>query len=176
MEGILRCKLDLAGESHGIEDRKSALHLFFEFVIYGLIYRYDIFFIVAAFGAKEPVNDIAVVRKEDQACRVLIETPDREDPFRIADVIDDVVFIPFICRAGDPQRLMESQIDMVVGRKDDLAVDTDDLPGEYLRAGDCGDAVDRDGARFDIFVGFPSGTETAGTDVLIDANRCAFFW
>ena len=60
---------------------------------------------------------------------------------------------------------------MIVIRKDRLTVDHNRLTGMHLASGNGREAVDRDHTEFHQFVRFPSGTETAGTDIFIYTYR-----
>ena len=171
VECTLTRDIYLAGKCDRIQDRNSVFHFMSKIIIDRSVNGNDILFVMTSFRTKQAVYDISVIGQKNETCGVLIKSSDRKDPLRVIDIIDDIVLVTLIGRACDPQGLMKSKIDMIVCGKHRLSIDQNDLSREDLGTGDRSYAIDRDEPCFDIFVCFPSGTETTGADIFIDASR-----
>ena len=73
--------------------------------------RDDVFLLVVVLGAQDLVDDVAVVREQDQALGLLVEPADREDSLGVIDEVDDVALDVALGRAGDADRLVERDVD-----------------------------------------------------------------
>ena len=80
-------------------------------VVEPAIDRDDVLLLVVVLGAQHLVDDVAVVREQDQALGVLVEPADREDPLGMVDEVDDVALDVALGRARDADRLVERDVD-----------------------------------------------------------------
>src|SRR5277367_821600 len=90
------------------------------------------------FGAKDFVDDVAVVRQEDETFGVLVQPPDRKDAFGMPDKSDDVVFDMGFGGGGDSHRFVEGDVDLLFLCTDEFAVDAYFVAVGNLSA-QCGD-------------------------------------
>ena len=63
--------------------------------------------------AQDLVDYIAVIGQQNKTFRVLVESSDGEDPFIVADEIDDIVGIAAVGRADDTLRLIKGNEDQI---------------------------------------------------------------
>ena len=75
------------------------------------IHRHHVFLLVLVLGAQDFVDDVAVVGEQDQAFGVLVQPADRKDSLAVADELDDVVLDVRLGGAGDPDGLVERDVD-----------------------------------------------------------------
>ena len=123
------------------------------------------------FRAQNFVDDVAVVRQENQAFGVLVQPPDRKDTFRVRDQVDDVVLDVRFGGAGDADRLVESNVNLLLLGADQLAVDAH-LVARGNPGAQCGAlAVAGDAARINPFVRLTPRTDTGLADVLVESHR-----
>src|SRR5579862_6707174 len=89
-------------------------------------------------GTQDLVDDVTVVRQENEPLGILVQTPDRKDAFGVPDQINDVVLDVGFGRAGDPGRLVQSNVNLLLLGADQIAVDayliTCGDPGSQARA------------------------------------------
>src|SRR6202022_2670400 len=83
----------------------------------------DVLLFMIVFGTEDLIDDVAVVRQEDQTLRVLVQAPDRKDAFWVPDEVDDVVLDVGLRGAGHSHRLIEGQIDLLFLGADRLTID-----------------------------------------------------
>ena len=154
-EGPASQLLDLALAGHGVEDGHAASHATDEAACDGLVDRDDVLFLVVVPSPQDLVDDVPVVRQEDESFARLVEAADREDARGVANVVDDVVGLDAcIGGADDAHGLVERQVHpLVVGRTDLLAIDAHGVPRSHLRTqlGNC--AIDGDSPLREQLVG-----------------------
>src|ERR1700686_713143 len=105
------------------------------------------------FGTEDFVDDLSVVRQEDQPLRVLVQSPYRKDALRIPDEIDDIVLDMSLGGAGNSDWLIEGNVDLVFFRTDRGAVDAYPVAVDDPGAECPNLTVTSDAARFDPLVG-----------------------
>ena len=114
-ENVFAYLLHFAFTGNGIEYRDAIAHPLYEAVGYGFIYRYDIFFLVVIARTEYLVHYVAIVSHKNKPLTGLIKTPYREYPFRIIDIVYDIIPHVRVCGAFYAYRLIEGKIDMLSG-------------------------------------------------------------
>jgi hypothetical protein len=79
-----------AGLRWALEDNNPLSHAVDEHLIVWMIDRHLVFPFMPVLSPQNLIHDVPVVREENEAGRVLIESTDRKDPFRMADLRDDI--------------------------------------------------------------------------------------
>lgn len=121
-------------------------------------------------GAKDLVDDIAIVGEEDEAPGGFVQAADGEKALLVADEGDDVFWLFWIGRTDDAYRFIEGDIERLGFGFERLTIDPDDITGRDPVAGTGGLVVDGDPAGVDQPVGFPSGADAGLADVLVEAD------
>ena len=75
------------------------------------IHRDLVFTLMPELCPQDLVHDVAVIGEENQAGRVLVEPADRKDPFRMADLSDDIARNVGFARRRDAYRLVIFDVD-----------------------------------------------------------------
>src|SRR4029077_9548269 len=131
----------------------------------------DVFLLMVVFGTKNFIDDVAVVRQEDQAFGVLVQSTDWEDTFRVSDQIDDVVLDVSFGGASDSGGLVERNVDLRSLGTDQLAVDAHLVTGADPSTQGGALPVAGDSARFNPLVRLAPRTDTGFADVLVEPHR-----
>ncbi len=99
---------------------------------------------MSEFSAENLVDDVAVVRQQDEAGRILVQPPDRKNPLRMADLRNDIARDMRFARGRDADRLMILDIESRFAPWDDTALAGDDIIGRDLITQSSHSTVDRD--------------------------------
>src|ERR1700720_890335 len=134
------------------------------------IYRHHVLLFMIVLRTKNFVDDVAVVRQQYQPLRIPIQSPDRENPFRVPDVPDDVVFDVSFGGADDADRLVEGDVGLLFFDADQFAIDADFIALRYLRAQHGNLAVAGHAACFDPLVRLAPRTRSGFADVFIEPH------
>jgi hypothetical protein len=134
------------------------------------IHRHDVLFFMIVFGTEDLVDDIAVVREEDQTLRVLVQSPYGKDALRVPDEIDDVVLDVGFRGAGNSDGLIEGNIDLLFFDADRLTVDAYVVAVHDPRAQRGELTVASNAARIDPLVRLTPRTDAGFADVLIESH------
>ena len=103
--------LDFTALGNRIENRYARTHLTQKIARYGLVYRHDVLLLVAVLHAQNPVDDIAVVGKQNKAGAGLVEPADGENALGVTHKIDDVGRIASVGGTGNAHRLVQGEVD-----------------------------------------------------------------
>ena len=166
----------LAGQGDLAVQRHAAAHAAQEFVADLMVHHHQIFLLQLVLGAQDRVDDVAVAGQQDQAFRILVQTPDREDPLLVADEIDDVALHVGLGGAGHADRLVQGDIDvpaLALGRRprlQRLAVDAHLVAFAHFGADPAALSVDRDPAFADQPVGLAPRAVAGVADVFVEAH------
>ena len=79
-----------AGFGRTVENDDPLSHAVNERLIEWMIDRHLVFPFMPVLGSQDLVHDVPVVREKNEAGGVLVESADRKDPLRMADLRDDV--------------------------------------------------------------------------------------
>jgi len=131
---------------------------------------YEILPLVAELGAKNLVDNVAVVRHEDETGRVLVQPSDWENPLGMPDFLDDIPVDMRLARRRDTDRLMIFDIDGRLAPGNHPAVAGDDIGGAHPVAHLCRMPVDRDCSQFDQAVRLAPRADPMLRKKLVDAN------
>ena len=169
-----RAKLhDLARPGRGVREPHTARHARHEFGRDRVIDGDDVFLLVMVLGPQHLVDDITIVREEDQAFRVLVEPTDRKHPFGMIHEIYDVAFDVALRGAGDADGLVERDVDradLLACGADRVTIEAHVVPFGDLRAERGRDAVDGDAALGDEGVGLPPRACAALAQVFVESQ------
>jgi len=116
------------------------------------------------------IHKIAVVCQKNEAGRVLVQPPNREDPLRVPDFSNDIPFDMRLARRRDPDRFMIFDVDGRRAPGNDLPLAGDHVPGAHPVAQFGHATVDRDGSRLNQAVGLAPRTNPVLRKKLIDAD------
>ncbi|MNT40657.1 hypothetical protein D3C72_1769840 [compost metagenome] len=110
-----------------------------------------------------------MIGEEDQPLRVFVQASYGEDTGAVVDEIDDIVFLALFGGTDDPDRLVQRYKDQVVfvTRFNQLTVDLDDVPWEYLIAKRNALAIDKNVALFDITIGVAARADAALANIFV---------
>jgi hypothetical protein len=161
---------DLARIRHRAEDRHTRCHAVEEILRQRSIDRDDVFLFVLVLRAQHAVDDVAVVRQQDQPLGILVEAPDRKDALAMPDEVHDVVRHLAVRRAFDADRLVEGQVEALRLCEERLAVDEHLVVVIDLRAEHRHRAIDADPAGLDPLVGFASRADPGFAQVLVEPH------
>jgi hypothetical protein len=131
----------------------------------------EVFLLVIVLHAQDFVDDVAVVGQQDQAFGILVQAPDRKDPLAVADQIDDVAIDVRFAGAGNADRLVQRDVDVLFLGADRLAVDADLVALCHLRAEHGRHAVAGHAPLLDPLVGLAARTGAGLADVLVESHR-----
>ena len=113
--------LDGAGACDGIKYRHTGSHFLEKFGCDLFIDAHDIFLFMIIACAENLIDNIAVVGQQNKTFRILVETSDGEDPFFIADEIDDIVGIATVGRTDNTLRFVKGNEDQILVLRYELA-------------------------------------------------------
>ena len=153
------------------EDAHAARHAVEKDLGHRPVDRDDVFLLVLVLAAQDLVDDVAVVGQQDQPFGVLVEPADRKDA--LAGSSRSRAMLPATCAlggAGDADRLVERDVDVLLRAADRLAVDADDVACRDLRAERRDDAVDGDAPGFDARVRLAPRAQAGLADVLVQSQ------
>lgn len=85
----------------------------------------DVLFFVIVFCPQYFIDDISIVRQQNQPLRVLVQATDRENALRMIHKINDVPFDMQLGRAGDADGLVQGDVDRSFLGADGLSIDAD---------------------------------------------------
>ncbi len=130
------------------ENDHAPRHSIQEGSVKGAIHLHEIFPFVAEFGAEDVVDDVAVVRQQNQTGRIFVQPSDRKYPLMMPDLRNDVSGNVSLARRRHADRLMVLDVEMGLPPRNDLPI-----PSDHVRRGDLiaelrHPTVDRDDARF----------------------------
>ena len=154
------------------QDRHPVGHTLNEPPGHRLVDRNQVFLFMVVSGAQNLVDQVTIAGHEDQALGVLVQPPDREDTFAVADKPLDVVFLGAVGGADDAHRLVQGNKDQIFfsARFDHLAIDLDRIPGQHLIPYSGTLAVDVDVALLNIAISLSAGTQAAFADVFVESG------
>ena len=167
----------LAGQSHVAVDAHAFGHATQEIVGHRFVHRDQIFLFLAVFSAQQFIDDVAVAGQQNQTFGILVQSADRKDALLVIDEIDDVAFHALVGRAGDADRFVQRDIDVLAGAglyiadTQGLAVDQDGIALLDPRAQRWLVAIDADPAFLDQRIGLAPGTEAGVGDEFVDTHR-----
>lgn len=133
--------------------------------------RHLVFAFVPELDTEYLVHNVAVVRQQNQAGRILIEAPDRENPFGMADFSDDVARNVGLTRGRNAHRLVILDVDPRLPPGNRLPVFGDHVLMADLVSMLRNDVVDGDASGFDQPIGFPPRADPVLGKEFVDANR-----
>ena len=162
--------LNLTGLRPTAQNHDSPGHPIEERLIEGSIHRHFIFPFMTKLRPKNLVDDIPVVRQENEPRRVFVETADREDAFRVADRGNNVARHVGFARRRHPDRFVVLDVYRLVSPQDDLAIAGDHIASYHLitQLGD--ESVDCDATGLDQSVRFPTRADPMLRKEFIDAE------
>src|ERR1700688_3033994 len=124
-------------------------------------------------GAEDLVDDVAVVRQENQTLRVLVQTPDRKNAFGVPDEVDDVVLDVGLGGAGHSDRLVESEADLFFLGANRLTRDAYLIALDDARTQAGQLAISSNAARINPLIRLAPRTDAGFADVLVEPQRDA---
>lgn len=131
------------------ENNHASSHLIQECLTKGAIYLHEIFSFVTEFGAEDSVDDVAVVRQQNETGGIFIQPSDRENTLMVPDFRDDISGNMSLTRRRHSDWLMVLDVEMGLAPRDDLPLASDNIrrgdPIAELRHS----TVNRDDARLD---------------------------
>src|SRR5690606_33476852 len=89
---------------------------------------------MAILGTEHLVDNIAVVRQQNESIGILIEPANREYALRVIDEIDDVALDMPLCGRCNADRLVQGNIDILRLRFDRAAFDANIVAFAHLAA------------------------------------------
>ena len=124
---------------------------------------------------REPVRELAVVREQERAGRVGVETSDRHDARLVRDELDDGRAAAGIARRGDDTGgLVQQQVGKPLLR-DGPPVDLDAVAARDERVQLARRTVDAHAARLDQLVCLAPRSDAGPGEVRVQAHGCASF-
>ena len=161
---------DAARSGDPVENMHSARHSGEELGGDRAIDRDAVFLLVAVRRAQQVVDDIAVIRQQEQALGVLVEAADRKDALAVCHEADHIVRNPGIGRALDADRLVKRDVHVRGLIADDAAIDPHRIAFQHLRAESCDDAVDAHAAAGYPGIGLATRAQAALAQELVDPH------
>src|SRR5450631_2324352 len=131
----------------------------------------DVLLLVVVLSPQDLVDDVAVVGQQDQALGILIEAPYGKYPFLVPDKFDDVAIDVRFAGAGDANRLVQRDVNVLLALADRLAVDAHFVTDTDLGAEHGGLAVAGNAPLLDPLVGLAARTGTRLADELVQSQR-----
>ena len=87
--------------------RNTVCHTLQKCIRHRTVHGNKIFFFMHISRPHNFVDNLTVIRQQQQSFRLFIQTPDRIDPFRIMQEINHIIFFPFFRRADNTRRLVK---------------------------------------------------------------------
>lgn len=120
--------LNLAWPCERAKNRHPSCHPSQEAFRDSFVYRHNIFFFMEISGLENLIPNLPIICHQQQALGFLVQPPHRIDPFGIIQIIDDVIFFPFLRGAHDPFWFVKCQNYFFILPADCLAVHSNILP------------------------------------------------
>lgn len=155
---------------HGTQDGESVAHALDELRGDGRLDGDDILLVVLIAGAKDLVDDVPVIRQEDEALGGLVQSADRKEALLVTDEGDDVFRLFRVCGTDDADWLVEGDIQGLRFCLERFAIDADDIAGIDPVAGAGGLVVDGHPAGVDQPISFPTRADAGLADVFVEAD------
>ncbi len=143
-ESIGRLPPNCAGQGRTSQYEHARRHAIQEFSVEWAVHTHHVLALVAVLGPQDLVDDVAVVREQDESGGVLVQSSNGEDACGVLDRGDDVAFDVRFARRRDPDRLVVLEIDPPRSPWDRTAVQLDPVAGSHRITQDRPAAVQRD--------------------------------
>ena len=122
-------------------------------------------------GSENIVHDVPVVREKDEAGRVLVEPANRKDPFRMADLRNDVTGHMRLAGRRHAHRLVILDIELGHPPGNHLSISRDNVISTDLISQAGNPLIDGHATGFDQAIGLSSRTDAMLCEEFIDAKR-----
>ena len=149
-----------------------------ELIGYRLVDADQVFLLVMVFRSQQFVDDVAIAGQQDQTLGILVEPTNRKDALLMVDEVDDVALhLAFGC-AGDANRLVQRDIDMLAHTRrnrpgpNPLALDHHLVAFGILVADPRNLPIQHDLARCNQTIRLTSRAMTGVADVFVQAHGC----
>ena len=149
--------LDAARSRLAAENHHPRSHVVQERLVEGAIHVNLILLLMTIFSTENLIDDVSVVRQQDEPGRIFIQSADWEDPFWMADEADDVAGDMWLAGRGDSDRFMELDVESTLLPGDHDAVPGNDIVWPDLVAENRSPAIKGHAAFFDKAVGLAPG-------------------
>lgn len=159
-----------AGLRWAIEDNNPLSHAVDEQLIEWTIDRHLVFPFMPVLSPQNLVYDVPVVREENEAGRVLIESTDRKDPFRMADLRDDITGYMGLTGRRHTHWLVILDVERGRSPGNHLSVSCDHVAGTDLIPQAGHPLIDSHATGFDETVGLSPRTDAMLSEKLIDTK------
>ena len=153
-----------------VENDDPLSHTVNERVIEWMIDGHLVFPLMPMFSSQNLVHDVPVVREQDEARRVLIESADRKDPLRMTDLRNDITRHMRLTGRRHTHWLVILDIERGCSPGNHLSVSRDDVVRTDLISQAGRPLIDGHATGFDQTIGLPSGTDAVLCEKFIDAK------
>ena len=159
-----------AGLGRAVENGDSLSHAVNERLIEWMVDRHLIFPLMPVLSSQNLVHDVPVVREQNEAGRVLVESAYRKDPFRMADLRDDVPWHMRLTGRRHPHRLVILDIERGRSPGNHLSISRNDVVRADLISQTSHPLIDGHATGLDQAVSLSPRTDAMVCKKLIDAK------
>jgi hypothetical protein len=153
------------------KDDDSRRHAIKKGLIIWAIQQDFVFPFMTKLGPQNLVHDVAIVGQENQARGILIEPPDRENPFRVADLRNDIARDVGFARRRHADRLVILDVNRRLPPGNDLPIAGNHVARPDLIAELRDDCVDRDTSGLNKTIGLAPRADAVLSKEFIDSDR-----